>query len=272
MENSTSNRKKRSRSPSYPIFDLKSAVDKARQFYKSDGFNRVAADIAPVCWGLTEQSSAGYRYIAALLQYGLFEDEGSGENRKVFLSELGKTIVIDERENSQELRSALKEAALKPQIYKQLWEKWGSDIPSDATIKYHLIKELEFNKNKVDKFIENFRSTINFANLAEVEDLSDDKKNQSTINQSDFKNQQSSVTKSQNLPSTKESENEGVLEIAIPLISGKQATLKIPRPLSGEDFELVKKLIVTYLDISKPAIIAKFTSNKPNEEMNGGTA
>lgn len=251
----------RTRSPSYPIFDLETATKKALSFYQAEGLNKVAAHIAPKCWGLTESSSAGYRYISALIQYGLFDDEGSGEDREVFLTELGKTIVIDEREQSANRDKALKEAALNPPIFKKLWEESGPDLPSDSTLKYRLIKDYSFNQRKVVKFIEAFRSTIGFVGLdEELEenvDSSHPKKEQEEEEPS--AQEELSTSKSQSLKIDGKGTN--FLNLAIPLTENREAVLKIPRPLTKQDYQLLKALINSYLDISKPALVTGWSED-----------
>lgn len=248
-------RSKRTRSPSYPVFDLETAVERAKEFYETEGFNEALVEVAAQSWGLTPGGSAGSRAVAALLNYGIFEDEGSGTERVVFLTELGKTIVLDERENSDERDKALKKAALQPSIFQKLWEKWGANLPSEANMRYFLIRELGFNQKHVDKFIKIFQSSIEYAGLLEDE-LEKIEKKENTSSQNI--NQNSNTSKKAVKTSRSEfqdEDDEDFLKIPIPLICGDRATLKIPIPLTDEDFQLLTKLVNTYLENMKPAIV-----------------
>ncbi len=264
--------KKRTRSPSYPILDLESAIEKAKEFFEAEGSNLVPAGVVPICWGLKENSSVGNRYISALLQYGIFDDEGTGTERKIFLTDLGKRIVLDERENSVELQQAIKEAALEPHIHKELWEKWGPEIPSNANMKFHLVKGLSFNQKKVDKFINIYRNTIDYANLKQLQSDNEPLLNdtpstgaekKATSEVADFEDISTEIKNSSRF--TGDGGQVTQFDIVIPLISGDHATLKIPRSLSNDDFNLLKTLIITYLDASKPAL------TKELKKEDGGT-
>jgi len=264
MTSTKKNSSKRNRSPSYPVCDLKTAIEKAIQFYKSEAFNEAMVDVAVQCWGLKPGGSSGYRLVAALNHYGLFESSGSGNNRKVKLSELGKEIVVDEREDLSERAESIKRAALNPQIYNQLFEKWGNSLPSDANMRYYLIKELNFNSRHVESFIQDFRSTIEFADFGNETDTKIDDSPPKDINRNVRPEQSIQSRSSANI------ENSGgeYLEIPIPLICGKRSLLKIPVQISEEDFNLIKNLVSVYLDNMKPAIVKK-NLIKPEEDDDG---
>ncbi len=253
---------KRNRSPSYPAFGLETAVEKVISFYAKEGFNETLVDVALQNWGYTSGSSNGYRAVSALIQYGLLEDEGSGDDRLVFLTERGKTIAVDEREVSQDRIEALKEAALSPTIFKKLWEKYGSNLPSDASLKYFLVRELEFNQKHVDKFIKIYKNSLDYASLSN-ESKTNQKENGSKsiveqeIAHSEFgkANNEKDSDGVKSKTNTSMGENGEKLTIPIPLINGKQASLSIPIPLSDADFNLIKNLLGSYLDNMKPAIV-----------------
>lgn len=270
MSEKPKNNSKRSRSPSYPVCDLKTAIEKAEVFYSVEAFNEAIVDVAVQSWGLTPGGSAGYRLVAALLHFGLFEDEGSGNDRKVRLSELGKEIVIDERENSIDRINAIQRAALNPPIYSQLYEKWGDTLPSDANMKYYLIKELGFNSKHVDGFIKDYRSTIEFAEFKKSGLAHSGKEKESSSKPSNSKGLGDQEER-QHIPKKEERENSDYLEIPIPLISGKRAILYLPIPLSDTDFNLVKNLITSYLESMKPAIVKRNSNSDEKEEEGGPT-
>jgi len=243
---------KRNRSPSYPVVDLESAIHRLDALYRSEGFNEALVDVVIELWGYNKGSGNGYRTISALIQYGLLEDRGSGDNRTVFLSEIGKTIAIDEREESSEKLQALQLAALNPSIFQKLWDKYNRSLPSDASIKYYLIKELNFNQNNVDRFIKIYRDTLDYAGFLKVEENISN----SITEDIDPIVEEKPKTSNNEIeePSNKSTDPEK-LTIPIPLISGKQANLQIPIPLTNDDFNLIKNLIGTYLEGMKPAIV-----------------
>src|SRR5215210_7443021 len=48
-----------------------------------------------------------------------------------------------------------------------LWEKYGRQLPVQEELKAYLLLEEGFNKNTVDKFIQEYRGTLEFAGMLE---------------------------------------------------------------------------------------------------------
>jgi len=62
--------------------------------------------------------------------------------------------------------SALQEAALGPDIYKDLYSAYTeTGLPSDETLRAELVAFKGFNPNAVDDFVRDFRATLDFAFL-----------------------------------------------------------------------------------------------------------
>jgi hypothetical protein len=161
--------KKRTRSPAYPYVNLEAAITRAKEFYDKEQRNSANINIAAKHWGFVDGSSSGQQTVAALMSFGLMQDEGTGEKRAVKLTQAALRILLDARPDSTERAELIKQAALSPRIHKQLWDKWGTGLPSDAQLKHTLLFDWEtpFNENAVDFFIGEYRSTIAFAKLAE---------------------------------------------------------------------------------------------------------
>ena len=93
-------RKKRERSPSYPAIDLEDALEKARILYEAERRNAASISVMVEHLGHKSGSGLGAVIIAALKKFGLIVDEGSGNRRKVRLSEEALKIIADERPDS----------------------------------------------------------------------------------------------------------------------------------------------------------------------------
>jgi hypothetical protein len=158
-------KKVRVRSPAYPSLNLKTSIERARTIYAFE--KRQAAPVAVVTkhCGFDIKSGGGMRLISALKQFGLVIEQGVGEDRKVKLSDRALDILLAPTDQSPHRLEAIKTAAMSPKIHKMVWEEFKGELPSDATIKAYLIRDLEFNDAKVDAFIKEFRSTIEFANI-----------------------------------------------------------------------------------------------------------
>lgn len=241
---------RRSRSPRYPVFDLQEAVEKARQFYEKEQLNTVPVEVAIGHWDYSPDSGPGKRSLAAMLHFGLLEQEGTGKERSVRLSELGTTVVLDEREDSAERRRAIREAALRPKVYAELWQKWGPSLPSDDAMRLYLLRELGFNHKVVDGFIEDFRATVRFARLAQREEVS---RGDHQVVNTDERNGSNEASE-ENIPTAIAPRDNGVKsrirDLTIPLLDGGMAVLRTPVPLSNESFNLMMNVLETM----KPAI------------------
>jgi hypothetical protein len=157
--------RKRMRSPAYPYINLETAIKRAREFYDKEQRNASPVRVAVKHWGYEEKSSGGTQTVAALISFGLLRDEGTGEKRKVKLTENALRILLDTRADSADRADAIRTAALTPKIHQQLWRKWGNDIPSPENLKHTLMLEWQppFNPAAVDGFIKEYKDTIAFA-------------------------------------------------------------------------------------------------------------
>jgi len=104
------------------------------------------------------------KMVAALSSFGLVDAIGSGDDRKIRLSQGAMRILVD-HEGSPEWKKTIKDSALSPKIYKELWEKWGLNMPPDKEVHAHLILERGFNEGAVTGFLDDYKSTIEFAKL-----------------------------------------------------------------------------------------------------------
>lgn len=162
-------KRKRERSPSYPAISLAPAVEKAKDLYRVEKGYPTPIDTILKHWGYRPKSGAGLVAVAALLKFGLLEDEGSGSARKAKVTELAQRIIRDTREESADRDRLLREAAFRPQIHQELWERFGSSLPSDSNLQHMLIFEYGFTEGGAAEFIRQFKATIVFARLGDDE-------------------------------------------------------------------------------------------------------
>ncbi len=149
----TNDRPKKDRSPSFPFVSLRRAMPAA----------------APT-WGYGTKSSGFLQTVAALKQYGLIEDVGSGEDRKIRLTDLARSIISDTRPGVKQ--AALQTAAQTPKLFAEYIERWVPDSPSDS----HCISELEhdrgFTPDAAKSFLKSFKLTVSYAGLMARDSLS----------------------------------------------------------------------------------------------------
>jgi hypothetical protein len=167
----TTDARSRDRSPPFPFIDLKRSIDRAREFEAE--YRKSAGRIANAfqVWGYTAKSSSGQQTIGALKAFGLLEDEGSGAERKVKLTDLAQRILKDERPGKRD--EAIKEAALKPKAIAERWAVWRSGRPPDIECRSELTLELGYTDDAADRFIQVYDDTLGFAKIGTADKETD---------------------------------------------------------------------------------------------------
>ncbi len=167
--NPTSPKKPRQgRSPAFPWIPIQKALERAEVFRVAEGgrpkhFSPTAS--ACTAWGLGPKTGPALQTIAAMGHYGLFEFEGSGENRAVRLTDLALNILLDKQPVSAERDVLIAQAALKPTIHAELWQKWQATLPSDPTLETFLVRDKSFSETGAKDLIAEYKETIKFAKL-----------------------------------------------------------------------------------------------------------
>lgn len=172
-EKSTGHHPERHRSRAHPSHSLPEAIERARKLHEKAGYKWAPVGIVADMWGYSEESSRGKRAVAALKQFGLLEDEGSREARRVKLTPLARRIM--DHPDEVERRVAIREAALVPALHRELWETHEGNLPhDDALLKWELTSEGALNEKAAVSFIANLRDTLAFAKLDTGVALADD--------------------------------------------------------------------------------------------------
>jgi hypothetical protein len=155
----------RHRSPNYPVIGLRKAVERAGQIFTKYRKASVPIHLVQSEWGYKPYSSSANQCVAALKAFGLVEVDGNGNLRKVTVTDVAYRILG----KSLDSKNLLQNAALKPPIYEELWQKYkGEEFPDDSLIKHYLEWDREegtFNRDVIDPFIENFRDSFRYAGL-----------------------------------------------------------------------------------------------------------
>lgn len=162
MNDEQQKKKKRPRSPSYPVIDLGVAVQRAEAIYKHDGKYFAPIDTILSHWGYSARGGRALRQVAALKKFGLIEEEGSQSERQLKLSQLGLYIVMPD---SPERAESLKKAAMLPTIHKELRNKYSEGLPSDSNVRWYLKSERGFTEKAAAELLAEYRATMRFAGL-----------------------------------------------------------------------------------------------------------
>ncbi|MGH6736854.1 MAG: hypothetical protein ACRECX_12395 [Methyloceanibacter sp.] len=163
---------KRFRSPPYPAIALSKAIERAKELYGHALHHPAGVKVLAEAWSYGQKSSGLWATAAALLQFGLLTDEGSGDKRKFQLTDAALRIVRDADPTSPKRLDAIKRAALTPKIHKELWDLYGqSPAISDVVLKNHLTLdrseggEAAYSDAAASALIDVYKDTISFAGL-----------------------------------------------------------------------------------------------------------
>lgn len=163
---------KKDRSPQFPFIPLSKAIERAREFETQYTTHEARIAGAVKTWGYAEKSSGGIQTIAALCGYGLMDDNGSGPDRKLKISDLGRRILKEARPDQRQ--EAVKKAALKPKIIAEFWAIWGISRPPDHECVSTLHLDRGFKEEAARKFLSVYDGTIKFAGLSKSDNITDD--------------------------------------------------------------------------------------------------
>ena len=166
--------KTRDRSPNYPSLTLEKSLDLAKILFSTHGRHAVPLEVVAKDWNVSPKSSYISQHIAALSAYGLIDVEGSKEERKLTISDMAFNIFIDRRPDSQERDALIREAAVKPYMFKRICDDYPDGLPAEHLLDYELVKTHRFNQNAVKDFINVFRKTMDYAKVYECDKIEAD--------------------------------------------------------------------------------------------------
>lgn len=218
------------RSPNYPALGLAAAVDLARRLHQSDGRSVVTPENAAKAWGYKSLSGSPRTAIGGLRQFGLIQAAKGG----LQLSELARRIVLSELD-SDDYRDAVREAALLPDLFREIRENYPEG--SDATITSWLRLNKNFSEPGARLALKAYRDTMEYAKLdAAAESTEVDSKSPP-----DPKGKMGGAGVS--APNT----------IQLPISAGEWARLEAPFPLTPAKWDQM----LAVLEVMKPALVAE---------------
>jgi len=181
--------------------------------------------------------------------HGLLDDSRTQKTSgKVILTDLGVRLVADEKAVNPDRPQLLKEAALKPTIYANLWEKYGGELPSDELLEYQLKTERGFTETAAKTFIRNFRSSLAYAGVSDgfrTEDPSIDSLGSfggsTPVQRSSFTDFFSEPFRPKGIKTEGTTAEVGALDmVRIPILlpdSGRVVLIQIPASMTDDDWE-----------------------------------
>jgi hypothetical protein len=162
------------RSPNFPFISLERALERAGQLYEKEKRSATPFKVAAEHWRYSPTSSGALQTAAALKQYGLLVDEGSGKDRRVKLTEMALRILLDKREDSTEREHLKRQAALTPPIATEINQKYPEELPSDGTLHHFLVLDRGFNPDNAKNVVKVLKANEGFTHGAMADTISED--------------------------------------------------------------------------------------------------
>ncbi len=152
------------RSPSHPNVSLSEALERAREFFCAWGENDAGLEESLTQWGYTSRSDAGRKLVASMTSYGLMDKTGSSRSsQRLRINERALANLFDTRADVDERSDTIVQMALKPDIHRRVWERWGYDLPEGEKFDRYLAEELGFNPRAIGRFVRCYVDTIELA-------------------------------------------------------------------------------------------------------------
>jgi hypothetical protein len=145
------------RSPNYPAVGLSESLERVRRLWTKEKRTRVDYAVAAEAIGYSGVSGPSRTMLASMKKYGLVDSD----DKTVRVSDLALRILHPA--SDYEGLSALQEAALNPDLFRQAFESLKEG--SDGALKSHLINRLGFSEVGSKQFIKAYRDTIVTAKL-----------------------------------------------------------------------------------------------------------
>ncbi|MCF8033808.1 MAG: hypothetical protein K9K66_18555 [Desulfarculaceae bacterium] len=165
----------KTRSPNYPRVGLKEAVSRVKMLYDQEGRNPTPREAMAVAIGYSGISGASDAVLAAMNKFGLIEKQGED----YIVSDLAMVIMYPQDE--AEKREAIKEAALSPVLFRELYDHFGGRVPGNKNLEIYLLRN-GFSKSAVGLTISAFGETMEYMASEEEEaaDTAEKEKNSSS--------------------------------------------------------------------------------------------
>ncbi len=141
------------RSPNCPQISFSEAVEKGRKVYAKEHTHPAPKAAVAEDLGYSSMSGRALSIIGALRQYGILE--GPGEAMRI----TEDAVVFYELEDGTERNEALRRMIFAPPFFESLRQQFGESLPSESTLKHHLIKE-GFLPKAADEVISVYRENI----------------------------------------------------------------------------------------------------------------
>jgi len=214
----------KNRSPKYPSKSLDWAVNSALSILNKQGGHPLPPDVVATSLGYKNSESGPSRQaLATLKTYGILEKVGS----KLRLSQSVQSYKLAPTQEGKDV--ILRQWLMTPSLFSELFEIYGTPLPSDEVLIHYLVIERGFSENAAKLVANNLRSSIDFANLNNIESEIDEEE---IVDRPITQEQPSSRHAISNQPHT--SISTGV-RYPVRLAGGRMAYIEVPENFYSKD-------------------------------------
>ena len=243
------------RSPAYPAIALGECLRLVKILFEKERKHLALSSVIAGHWGYSAKSSGALLAIAACKRFGLLNEEGSRDKRMLSVSDSAIALLNPANPNQTQM---LKETALRPEIFAELWKKYNGHLPSTETITAFLVFERGFAEDAARSVLATFKETIAFAKLTagdRIEETvpADERPEEWKYPDRRLDTEDLMQSPNQTPPPSQTTQQVAMREFPVPLLSGAIASFKVPHPMSEEDYALFKALI----EAMKPGLVKK---------------
>jgi hypothetical protein len=161
------------------------AIERIKKVYSVEHTHTVPDESIAATLGYGTLNGTSKVILSALKKFGLLLPNGDG-----FRVSQDAIAIIELPRDDPEKSTAIQKLALRPPIFRQLYERYGFDLPSDASIRHFLVNQ-GFESRGADLLIKFYKQTLEY--LAEhltsnmqiepVEDTAETTKNEEVKNE-----------------------------------------------------------------------------------------
>lgn len=199
----------RTRSPKYPSYPLKVAINNVEKIYNADRTTPLPREVVAKHLGYSGLSGASDKSISAITQYGLVDRVGTGELR---VSQISVDILHPESEEQRQL--AINKAALNPSLFFDIWNHFENRVPSDEALRTYLHRR-GFNDVAINPVIKSFGPTI--AMMDNTNGTEADTNTQSVVEIEPQRGEASVIRQTAQIGDWIQWESQGVLQLPQPM-------------------------------------------------------
>lgn len=144
------------RSPNYPQMNIVQAIDRVKKVYAEEHTHSVPDQSIAAALGYSSLNGTSKVVLSSLKKFGLLVSSGDG-----FRVSQDAMAIIELPLDDPTRIVALHKSGLRPPVFKQIYEKYGTDLPSDASLRHYLVG-LGFESDAANQVIRFYKETMSF--------------------------------------------------------------------------------------------------------------